>query len=233
VPSAIQIYNGALSRIGISQFIESQDETSQAGNFYRLWYDTCRQAVLRDFPWNFSTTTVALALLDGDPLPGWQFKYAVPTDCLFARMICDSSGVRTYFSNVFDTTWDAMSAFPPYGPTAPLGALQQPMPFLLMREAVTATTARKVLVTDLESAYLIYTADVTDTGSMDAGFVDALQWKIATEIAAPFLGAPTGPQVATTAGKYYRDAVLTARAQSMNEAGADYRAPSPAITARY
>lgn len=230
MPSPIEIYNGALSRIGIDQAVGDPNENSKAGVLYRLWYDRCRQNVLRDFPWNFSTTVVALAVLDGDPLPGWQFKYAYPQDSLFARMICDSSGVRTFYSNVLNCAQNQPFWNIPQQYFSPLG---QPVPFQIMREAPTATTPRKVISTDLENAYLIYTADVSDTGSFDAGFIDALQWKIASEIAAPFLGAPTGPQVAMNAGKYYRDSVLTARAQTMNESGADYRPPSPAISARY
>lgn len=221
MPSAIQIYNHALSRIGVSDFISDPAEQSKAGDFYRLWYATCVDTVLTDFPWNFASSVVILALVDGDPPPGWAYKYAYPIDCLAARQLSDRSGVRNISFNVVNN-WDC------YG----LTLSRQPVSFQIMSEAATPTTRRRIIVTDLSQAYLFYTAKVTDPIQFSAGFCDALSWCIAKEIAAPFLGAPTGPQVAANAKQEYIASLIRAKAQTLNESTEDQRPDSVAIQAR-
>lgn len=222
--SAIEIYNRALSRIGVSDFIGDPNEQSKAGGLYRLWYAACVDSCLRDFPWNFASSVVPLALFSGDPPPGWAYKYAYPVDCHAARVISDSRGMRSLLTNVFQQ-WDCYEGRYP-------DISRQNVPFKIMSEADTPATRRRIIVTDMPQAYLFYTAKITDPNLFDPGFADALSWRIAAEIAAPFLGAPTGPTVANTAGAQYRNAVATAKAQSLNESGQDYRPDSPAISAR-
>ena len=106
------------------------------------------------------------------------------------------------------------------------------IPFQVMSEAATATTRRRIIITDLDDAYLFYTAKIVDPNLFDPGFADALSWRIAMEIAAPFLGAPTGPQVASTMKQQYIGTLLTAKAQTLNESTDDPRPDSVAIQAR-
>lgn len=221
MPSAIQIYNRALSRIGVSDFIGDPAEQSKAGDFYRLWYDACVDTVLRDFPWNFASSVVALALVDGDPPPGWTYKYAYPLECHMAHQVADSAGVRNLSANVL-RGWDC------YGSTLARPAV----PFQVMSEAPSSITRRRIIVTDLPQAYLFYTAKIVDPNQFDPGFCDALSWRIAMEVAAPFLDAPTGPQVAANAKRQYIDALLSAKAQTLNESTDDPRPDSIAIQAR-
>ena len=225
--SEIEIYNRALSRIGIDQFISDPAENSKAGSLYRLWYASCVATCLRDFPWNFAARVVALAQLSGDLLPGWAYKYAYPVDCLMARVVADSRGMRSTLSTFSqsDVYLDAQ-----YGAYSNIG--QAPVPFAIMSEAPTSTTVRRVIVTDQSEAYLFYTAKIDDPNQFDASFVTALEWMIAAEIAGPFLGAPTGPQVAKSAGEQYRNAIISAKAQTLNETGRDIRPDSPAIACR-
>jgi hypothetical protein len=227
MPSAIQIYNHGLSRIGVSDFIGDPAEQSKAGDFYRLWYATCVEMVLRDFPWNFASSVAALALVDGDPPPGWSYKYAYPLDCHAAHLLSDSCGVRNLAGFAY-AHWD----FYGIGQANGLTLARPPVPFQVMSEAATSTTRRRIIVTDLPQAYLFYTAKVTDPNQFDPGFCDALSWRIAMEIAAPFLGAPTGPQVATNAKQQYLATLVRAKAQTLNESTEDPRADSIAIQAR-
>lgn len=223
----IDLYNRALSRIGIDQFLEDPNETSKSGSLFRLWYDTCLRNTLTDAWWNFATRAVALAMLDGDPPPGWQFKYGYPTDCLQARVVCDQDGSRTYLSTVFSSPpcWPQINDW--------CGQPQQPVPFVVMSEPTGTDSSQRILCTDLDEAYLLYTAYITDPNQFSDGFSNALAWRIASEIAGPFLGAPTGVQVAASCGKYYRDALMTAASQTLNESGQDYRPESPAVATRY
>jgi hypothetical protein len=219
--SSVEIYNRALSRIGISEFISDPAENSKAGNLYRLWYDACVNTCLREGLWNFATRVVALAQLDGDLIPGWAYKYAYPIDCMDARFIGDSNGARStlsVYSQFFHESFPVLTA--------------RPAPYVVMSEAPTPETVRRVICTDMPQAYLLYTARITDPNQFDSGFTTALEWLIAAEIASPFLGAPTGPQVAQRAGQQYQSALVTAKSQTLNESGADYRPESPAISCR-
>jgi len=229
--SATEIYNRALSRIGIDQFLGDPGETSKAGTLYRMWYDASRQTALRDFPWNFATTILALAPLSNVTVPGWGYVYAYPVDCLQARQVCDACGARTTLAGVlygdsFDFPWSAeyQGGWPAIGVPK--------MPFKVLSVGTGQGGIQRVIVTDVPNAYLVYTLDVTDSGQFDAGFIDALEWLIASEVAGPFLGAPAGQQVAEACGKYYRNAALNARAQNLNESTPDTRPDSPAISAR-
>jgi hypothetical protein len=217
--SAIEIYNRALSRIGIDQFVGDPDETSKAGTLFRLWYEPCRDTCLRDFPWNFASRVIALAELDGAPPPGWQYKYAYPVDCMMARAIADASGIRSLPVSYVQTCVMPCTTF-----------ARVPEPFVVMGEGT--TSPRRILCADLYQANLFYTAKIADPNQFDASFTTALEWLLASEIASPFLGAPTGPQVAATTMQQYRMAVLSAKAQTLNESGQDIRPDSPAITCR-
>lgn len=221
MPSAIQLYNHALANVGVSTFLADPAEQSKEGDLYRLWYAACVEKVLRDFPWNFASSVVALALVDGDPPPGWAYKYAYPIDCHAAHAVSDSSGVRNLSARVV-TTWDCDG----------FTLARQPVPFVVMSEAATSTTRRRIVCTDLPQAYLFYTGKVTDPNQFDPGFCDALEWLIASKIAAPMLGAPTGPQVANSCAQAYRSSVLVAKSQTLNEATPDPVADSIAIQAR-
>lgn len=89
--SVVQICNLALSHLGAAA-ISSLTEKSAEGIACDLHYETCRDAVLRDYPWNFATKRIAMAPLDDTPPAGWSLVYSLPTDCLLAREIVNSLG---------------------------------------------------------------------------------------------------------------------------------------------
>lgn len=221
--SKIEIYNRALARIGIDQFISDPAATSKQGNLYRLFYDYCVDQCLADFPWGFATTIVPAALVAGDAPVGWQFQYAYPVDSLAVRQVTDAMGARTVYINYLRNCWsDAYRNLQPSNPVVPWKVMT----------AKTDAIDAKVIVTDLESAYILYTRRITDPNQFDAGFVDALSWRIAMEIVPTFIGAPNGAQLAVTLGNQYRNALLTARAQALNESGQDYKPDPKSIAAR-
>lgn len=84
--SEVKICNMALGRIGISIFIDSLTERSQAAIVCNNYYEACRDAVLEDAPFNFSTTRAVLADL-GTPPTNWLYRYALPSDCVKARRL--------------------------------------------------------------------------------------------------------------------------------------------------
>lgn len=221
--SSIDTYNRALSRIGIDQFIADPNESSKSGDLYRIWFDACRDRMLTDFPWNFATRVVSLAELSSATVPGWQSKYAYPVDCLMVRKITDASGARTSYG-AYIRSWS-------HGWEDTCAGWQRDVPFEVMNDRI-GDAISKVIVTDMPEAYALHVVRVTDLNLFDSLAQSALEWLIASEIAATFHGMPTGINTAQAAGQQYRAALNAAHVRSANEAGADIRPESPAISCR-
>jgi hypothetical protein len=89
--SAIDICNLALTRLGHSN-VQSLTEESEESRKCSMLYDRIRRTALRAHPWNFATTTVALAPLEGDDvLYDWDYVYQLPADQLRLLYIVDPS----------------------------------------------------------------------------------------------------------------------------------------------
>lgn len=82
--SEVAICNMALGHVGISIFIDSLGEASQAANVCRVYFEPARDFALADFDWNFARNRAAMADL-GTPPTNWLYRYALPTDCLTVR----------------------------------------------------------------------------------------------------------------------------------------------------
>lgn len=83
-----QICNLALSRGGISYRIADIDLTSDRSEEAvecRLWYDLCREFVLKEVDWNVARRRTALALSPTDPPAIWGYSYLYPNNCLEIR----------------------------------------------------------------------------------------------------------------------------------------------------
>ena len=81
--SQISIWNRALGFLGTRNVASERENTPEALQC-RLYWDSARRQVLRDFPWSFAQRRVWLARL---PLPEgfereFRFAYALPDDCL-------------------------------------------------------------------------------------------------------------------------------------------------------
>lgn len=91
--SVVQICNLALSHLGSGKSIANiGTEKSQEAYACNSFYETARDAVLRDFAWPFATKIVSLGLVETDPNDEWGYSYGYPSDCLKARRIL--SGIR-------------------------------------------------------------------------------------------------------------------------------------------
>ena len=83
----------AISHLGEGKEIANIDtEQSEEASACRRFYDTARDATLRDFPWTFATKIVSLSLIEEDPTEEWEYSYRYPSDCVRAKRIL--SGVR-------------------------------------------------------------------------------------------------------------------------------------------
>lgn len=108
--SSTEICNLALSHLGVGKEISDLDtDQSSEGSLCRRFYETTRDAVLRDFPWPFATRILALGLVESDPNDEWDYSYRYPSDCLKLRRILsgqrqDTNGTRVAYKITRDDT---------------------------------------------------------------------------------------------------------------------------------
>lgn len=212
--SVVNIYNMALSKIGVTQRVSSLTEETEQRRTCSLWYEQCRDQVLRAYPWGFARTSEALALLSETPPPGWGYAYAYPTSCLLARAITTAAGCR------------ASSLTYRYEDYEPLWINSQQVPFTIQ---YSATTSQRIIATDLEAAYLVYTRQISDTTLFDPLFVNALACLLASE-AGRALRADA--RLVREVAAEYQSAIAYAAAMTQNERAADRVPDSPSISVR-
>lgn len=157
--SVIEICNRALSNIGNSRSINSLTEASKEAGQCSLHFDSCRDAALADFDWNFATKRLALADTNNPP-PDWAYSYQYPTDCLRITEIM-VPGIRN--------------------PTAAMR--------INYEVGSDTDGTGKLIYTDQPQAWLKYVARVTDVNMFDAIFIEALSWRLAAAINMPLTGS--------------------------------------------
>jgi hypothetical protein len=80
-----QLCNLALGEIGDSYSITDINETSNQAAVCRLFFEPTRDAMLRSHQWNFARQLADLSALSTDPVFGWDYQYALPSD--FIRLV--------------------------------------------------------------------------------------------------------------------------------------------------
>lgn len=152
--SKTEICNIAISHLGIGKEIANiSTEQSDEANACRRFYDTARDAALRDFPWPFATKIVSLSLIEtfSGGTYEWTYSYRYPSDCLDAKRI--KSGQRN------DTR-------------------QSRVPFKILKDS-----AARIIYTDEENAELEYTQRVEDPSFYPPDFIMAFSFRLAAYIA--------------------------------------------------
>lgn len=210
--SETEIANFSISRAGVSTRIADLDERSEAAKVCKLWYAQCRDATLRAFPWSFATKIKQLAHLSGMDDYGYEAVYALPTDCLMPKSLTNASaygslqqgvgGLRWYWEECNQSDWIRNY-------TAQFDLLQH------------ENGNTQVLATNWTDAYLVYIAKSPITGLYPPDFVDALSWKLASEIVLPLQGKA---DFAVNAKRMFSDSIREAWANALNERG---RRPAP------
>lgn len=91
--SKTEICNLALSHLGSGKEIANIDtEKSEEASACRRYFDTVRDATLREFAWPFAQKRVTLGLIETFTTGEWTYSYRYPSDCLNIHRIL--SGVR-------------------------------------------------------------------------------------------------------------------------------------------
>lgn len=79
--SDVEIVNNALVKLGEATLLSLSDD-SPAGRIAQRTFFDIRDALLREFPWNFATTRTTLAAEVTPPAWGFSRSYPVPADFL-------------------------------------------------------------------------------------------------------------------------------------------------------
>jgi hypothetical protein len=90
---ATQICNIALRRIGAKPISDLIDDDEKEALLCRTFYETARDATLRekvDPPWSFAVKRELLAASTNDNLSEWDYMYALPSDCLRPIVLLDT-----------------------------------------------------------------------------------------------------------------------------------------------
>lgn len=99
--SETALANQALAHMGVGKVIANMDsEPSREAVSARIFYETARDEVLRDFAWPFATRIGALALVSTNPVSDWGYAYRQPSGCLMFRRIISGSVPETRQSRV-------------------------------------------------------------------------------------------------------------------------------------
>lgn len=203
--SILDIWNMALTNIGVGVEVASTNERSAEAKACSRVSDMAIDEVLRSFGWPFAKKNLALALVTqkGDPNhPTTEFIYAYryPTDCIQAKKILsevrnDSRSSRWSFDEMADDQ----------------GTL---------------------IVTDKINAVLEYTSILgRNPGRWSADFCTALSYLISSRIAARLTkGDPF--KLGAQQLSYYMRSISVARANSANEVQPDEDPDSDSILIR-
>lgn len=166
--SVEQVCNAALAHIGFPLRIADVYDGSDRSKIVLDIYGQTRDETLRANDWDFAARTVALTLLKSAPtIPGgygyfppvtwnpavnpplpWLFEYQFPVDCIKVRCVKP----QPMFVPNFDP---------------------QPHTFTIVNDNSISPPAR-VILTDVQAALLVYTAQIIDMTTWDVGFADAL-----------------------------------------------------------
>lgn len=227
----LDIYNLALSYLDLSQRVSSLTENTPQAGYCNTFYDPARKIALEQCYWSFATKSTALSLLQDQSIlatsaiiyPGWRFIYGRPIDCLKAQAVTTYYGLR---ANPWLGYWwlagsvgGSSSAFGPFRPP--------------WKEALNQTASPKGMsidiLTDQDSAWLVYTTDPPNIAICPEVFADLVAWNLAVRISGP---ASANNKAKINAIKMADFALSRALAQNLNEEQPDQYPESPSIQAR-
>lgn len=211
--TVVDIYNQALSNLGSSTTISQTTDPTVSARVLNRFYEASRDFVLSNFPWPFSLRVKALAILTGESFVGWNYVYEYPSDCLRMRQIVDEGGARVLSRSLFNMLSEQQFILPKF-------------PYLI---AVMDDETKKLILTDVDAAYGLYTKRVTNPAIFDEGFKDIVAWHLAAK-AGPALQVEK--DYIGNAWQQFNAWSQSAHAAALNETQQDPEADSSSITCR-
>lgn len=151
------VVNLALAQMGFKSRIGSLYDGSMAAKAALTVYAQTRDAVLRANDWDFSEQ-IAVAVLTGNAAPApWAYEYTYPVNCLKLRAL--------------------------FGANYPTD-MNNPIPSLWKIGNSVAGSGAEVIWSQVASATLVFTAQVTKPSSWNAGFIEAFVSALALRLSA-------------------------------------------------
>lgn len=153
------ICNMALAYIAKGR-IASMDEQSEQARQCKLFYETTKKDLLRNYTWGFAKRVSKLAeLTQAEESPYWLYIYSYPQKCVAVRKIFDKETGKQVLAGQQEE-WDLYMASDNV-----LG-----------------------IGCNIPKAYLEYTYDVDDANLFSADFVDAFSHMLAFQICVQLTG---------------------------------------------
>jgi len=203
--SKVEVWNLAQSRVGDTDFIESETADDPSAQVCRVCWDTIVNATFEAVQWPFATTQAALTSLGADYRTGWDYGYQLPADCAKPIALLNEG------DRVGKLTRDARYVF---------------------EIQLHADGETGVLLTDLEADdfdVLEYVAYVTYIGRWSGQFTSAVAWRLAAELA---LGIKKDTRLAQAALQAYDRAIAFAAANDFNNQVQDQPQTTPSVVVR-
>jgi len=199
--SDVQIFNMALSHIGVDKQIASFTENSKEARLAQIWFSEARKMVLRDRKWPFATKFADLALVEEDPTIEWAFSYRYPSDCLEMRRILNGIPIG-FIDNVPSFQgWSLLNSF----------YEQNKVPY-----KIGADDEGRLIYCSLDDAQVEYTFLNDDGAFYPPDFTICLSYRIANFIA-PSLTSGDPNKLGAMALQMYYQELDKAAANSYNE----------------
>lgn len=150
------ICNMALSIIK-RQRINSFDDNTEEARECKIYYEHTRKRLLKMYNWGFARHVEKLALRT-DKIPGWDYIYGYPRECLALQFVFDENHARSKEMERQDF------------------------------QVITITGHDRVICTNVEDAWAEYIFDVKNTEAFSEEFLEALTRLLAADIAIPLTG---------------------------------------------
>lgn len=201
--SQLDICHMALGHLGVTKRLTSINDATEAARACALFYDPCRDEVMRAFPWPFATIKATLTLVEdltADSTAEWGYSYRYPTDCL--RFLRIRSGYGRQETNATQ-----------------------------VRYRVIRDTTGSLILTDQEDAIGEYVQQTTDPTDFAPDFVTAFSYRLAGAIA-PAVTSGDPNRLGLRAFQLYDLAIRQAWANSLNEQSPDVNEQSGFLSAR-
>jgi hypothetical protein len=85
------VANEALSCLKQPAIIHIDADDSNTARIIRKFFASERDALLREYPWNFASTRALLQAQVQKPVFGFEYMYAMPHDCMAVRHLPDAT----------------------------------------------------------------------------------------------------------------------------------------------
>lgn len=200
--SVIEICNMALAAVR-GKSINSLTESSVEAQQCKLHFDIARQFILRDTDWKFARKTEALQLLTEIPLR-WAYAYKYPGDCINLKMV---TADYSSFNAPLGLTYS-----PGGGPTCDYYKPEFNVPYEIQNGE-----DGRIIATDQECAYGIYTEDIKVVERFDPIMTTGFAYYLGSLVAVPIMGGDFGRKVREDALALYKATMSSAVAANGNE----------------